>query len=322
MTYTEALKSGVRLINQNWQIVLIQVIVVILSSLGFFVIVGIPFAIAFIIFGIDLTKFTEIRDILEILRTPSEIITKYIGLLLIVVVSLFIYLIMITILSIYAFAGSLGIICRSVVDKELRFRVQIFFDEAKKNFSRLLGFTLVMGLIMVVMAFFLGILAGGIGALVSIARSQDSILALFLATFFSLILALIVLTVVLIILSVTLYGIAPLLFKSMGPIKSVKESVRYLIRHPYAFWFYAALFGGYLFVSLTLILIKYPLTLLPIIGTILSFPLQLISYAFETYLGLVIIASILTFYYSTEIRKEDAIESVPDEEMAQEKESS
>jgi len=118
------------------------------------------------------------------------------------------------------------------------------------------------------------------------------------------------------ILSITLYGIASLAFSGTGPMSSIKAAMQYLFSHPNAFWLYALLFVAYLLVSFLLILFSYPFTLIPIIGTILSFPYQLISYAFETYLGLMIIATILTYYYSTEISAkpvEPAIGSPPAE---------
>lgn len=54
MTYIEAVKDGFRLVHRNWQLVLVQLGMVIVSSIGFFVIVGIPLAIAFIIFRLTL----------------------------------------------------------------------------------------------------------------------------------------------------------------------------------------------------------------------------------------------------------------------------
>ena len=95
MKYIEAIKDGFRLINKNWQLVLIQVGMVFMSSIGFFIIVGIPLAIAFIIFGIDLTALTETRDIFRMLRGPSDIISKYLGLILIVVASFILYILVV-----------------------------------------------------------------------------------------------------------------------------------------------------------------------------------------------------------------------------------
>jgi hypothetical protein len=309
MTYTEAIKDGFRLVNRNWQLVLVQISAVILSSIGFLIIVGIPLAIAFIIFGIDLTGLTDVKDILRIIREPSEIVSRYMGLLLIIITSFLLYIILVAMLGIYIFGGSIGIIGNAVRDKSLKFSMQRFFDVAKKLFIRMLGFTAVVGIIMAAVAFVLVILGWNVATLVSFAKEQDSTLALFLGTFFSLIWALIALALVLGILSINLYGVAALFFKDTGPVKSLKEAVDYLARHPVAFWLYTILFGGYLLATFLLVLISYPFTLIPVIGTILSFPSQIILYAFQTYLFLAVIAAIFNYYYLTEISGEPVVEN-------------
>ena len=325
MKYIEAIKDGFTLINKNWQLVLIQVGMVFMSSIGFFIIVGIPLAIAFIIFGIDLTSLTDTKDIFRMLRGPSDIISKYLGLILIVIASFILYILVVAVLGMYLFGGSIGIIGRSIEDKTLKFNIRVFLDQAKRLFLRLLGFTSVIGLIFLVAAFFLGLLGGGIAAIVSFAQSKDSTLALFFSTFFALILLIIALMLILGILSLTLYGFASLFFKGTGAFKSINEAVRFLVKYPNGFWLYAVLFIGYLLASFLLILVGYPFTLIPVVGTILSFPYQLISYAFQTYLGLVIIAIILSYYYSKEIFieplepiAESPIPQSPEEKIADE----
>jgi hypothetical protein len=301
MTNMEAIKDGFRLVNKNWQLVLIQLSMVFVSSIGFFVVVGIPLAIAFIFFSVDLTQFANVKNIFNILKEPSDIISRYLGLFLIVLSSFLFYLILVSLLGIYVFGGSVGVIGRSIRERTSRFSVRVFFEEAKRLFGRLLGFTSVIGIIFIIAAFALGIVGGGIAALVSFAQTQDSTLALFIGTFFTVILVIAAAVIILGILAATLYGIASLFFKGTGAIQSVKEASRYLVGHPNAFWLYTILFAGYLIASFVLILLSYPFTLIPIIGTILSFPYQLISYAFETYLGLIIIAAMFSYYYSTEI---------------------
>jgi hypothetical protein len=314
MKYIEAINDGFRLINKNWQLVLIQVGMVFMSSIGFFIIVGIPLAIAFIIFGIDLTALTDAKDIFRMLTGPSDLITKYLGLILIILASFILYILLIAFLGIYLFGGAIGVIGRSLQDKALKFSMRIFLDEAKRLFLRLLGFTSVIGLIFLVATFSLGLLGGGIAAIVSFAQSKDSTLALFFGTFFVIILVLIALTLILGILSITLYGFAALFFKRTGAFKSLKEAANFLLKYPNGFWLYTVLFTGYLLASFILILIGYPFTLIPIIGTIISFPYQLISYAFETYLGLVIIAILFSYYYSKEFPIEPA-EPIPESTM-------
>jgi hypothetical protein len=325
MNYIEAVKDGFGVINRNWQLVLIQVAMVFISTIGFFIMVGLPLAIAFIIFGIDLTGLTNLRDIFGVLKGPSDIISKYLGIILMILSSLLLYLIVVALLGIYLFGGSIGIIGSSIMDKTRRFTLRMFLDESKRLFLRLLGFTSVIGLILIIAAFSMGILGGGIASVISYARTQDSTLAIFFSTFLSLTLFIVALVLILAILSVTLYGFATLFFKSSGAFRSISAAVKFLMKYPDAFWLYALLLAGYLLASFLLILFGYPFTLIPIIGTILSFPYQLISYAFQTYLGLVIIATILTYYYSKEIAAEPAgpaIESPPAETGGHEKDAS
>jgi len=311
MSYIDAIKNGFRVIHRNWQLVLVQLGMMIISFLGFFIIVGIPLAVAFIVFGIDLTGLIEIKDLLRVFRDPSQIVSRYFGLFLIVITSLLLYIIMAASFGMYVFGGSVGVIGRALQDMTMKFSMRTFFHEAKRLFIRLFGFTAVISILLILAAFILGILGGGIAALVSFAKTQDSTLALFLGTFFLLILIILALTFILGILSMTLYGVAALFFKDTGPVKSLREAINYLMRHPNALWLYAMLFGGYVFISFFLILFRSPFELIPVIGIILSFPFQLISYAIQTYVGLVIIAILFAYYYSTEIFSVPVAESSP-----------
>jgi hypothetical protein len=303
MTYTDAVKSGFRLINSRWQLVVVQVGMMIANCIGFFVIVGIPLGIAFVIFGLDLTGLAETRDIMGLLRHPSELISKYMGLVLLVLASFLFFVVVVSTVGLFVFAGSIGTIGRSVSDPTQKFSVKLFIAEAKRMFFRLMWFSLFMGLVFITIAFLLGLLGGGVAAIVQSARSQDSTLALFLGIFFSLLLALLAISLILGALAVTVYGIAVLFFKAGGAFRSFRETVTFLWNRQSAFWLYALLFFAYIIASFVLMLFSYPFNLIPFIGTIIAFPLQLISYTAQSYLGLVIIASIFIYYYESELGK-------------------
>ena len=302
MTYTDAVKSGFRLINRNWQLVAVQAGMMIANCIGFFVIVGIPLGIAFIIFGLDLTGLAETRDIMGLLRHPSELLSKYMGLVLIVLSSFLFYLLMVTTAGIFVFAGSVGSVGRAVLDPSRKFSMKLFFAEAKRLFFPLVWFSLVMGLVFIAIAFLLGLLGGGVAAVVQTAKSQDSTLAMFLGIFFSLVLALIAIILILGAIAVTVYGIAVLFFKTEGAVRSFRNAVLFLWNRQSAFWLYVVLFFGYLIASFSLILFTYPFVLIPVVGTIISFPLQVLS----SYIGLAILATIFIYYYEAEIRKPEA----------------
>ena len=303
MTYSEAIKSGFRLVNSRWQLVAVQAGMMLFNCVAFFVMVGIPLGIAFIIFGLDLTGLTEMKDFIGVFRNPAELISKYFGLVMIVVSSFLFYILMVTTLGLYVFSGSIGIIGRSILDPSFKFGMRAFFAEARKYFFPLMWYSLVAGLVFIIIAFVLGLFGGGIAAVVSTAKAQDSTLALFLGIFFSLILILIGICLILGALAVTVYGIAVVFFRGEGAMRSFKGGFKFVWDHQNAFWLYAILLMGYVIMSFIVMLIVYPFNLIPIIGTIISIPFQIVSYVIQGYLGLVIIAIVFNYYFEMEGKK-------------------
>jgi hypothetical protein len=308
MTYTDAVKSGFRLINRNWQLVVVQAAMMIANCIGFFVIVGVPLGIAFIIFGLDLTGLAETRDIMALFSDPSALLSKYMGLVLIVVTSFLIYILIVATVGLFVFAGSAGTIGLAILDPSRKFSMKLFFAEGKRIFFPLTWFSMFMGLVFIAITFLLGLLGGGVAVIVQSARSQDSTLALFLGIFFSLLLALIAISIILAAIAVTVYGIAVLFFKTEGAIRSFRDAVTFLWNRQSAFWLYVILFFAYLVASFGLVLFTYPFILVPVVGTIISFPLQLLS----SYLGLAILATIFVYYHEAEIRKPEAFAETPE----------
>ncbi|TAL24188.1 MAG: hypothetical protein EPN94_07875 [Nitrospirae bacterium] len=308
MTYSDAIKNGFRLVHKNWQLVLVQLAMMVISCIGFFVFIGIPLAVAFVMFGLDLTELTRLKDLIGTMREPSEIISRYMGLLIVFLISFLIYLLFIASIGIYVFGGSAGLIGRMVRDNTAGFNMNIFFSEGKRLFFPLVGFTTIIGLIFIGVAFVLGLFGGGIAAIISIAKEHEATLALFLGIFFSLLLFCVGLVLIVCALALTLYGVASIVFKGSGPLKATKETIKYLYHHLDALWLYCIAFAGYILASFLLILLGTPFSLIPIAGPILALPYQLFSYTVQSYLGLVIICTIFIYYFSTEIRAEQATE--------------
>ncbi len=303
MSYSETIKNGFRIINSRWQLILVQAAMMLLNCVGFFIIVGIPLGIAFIIFGLDLTGLAEMKDIMAMIKNPAELVSKYFGLILIVIACFLFYVTLVTTAGLYVFSGSIGIIGRGILDPGSKFSSKSFFAEARRLFFPLMWYSLLVGLVFLGITFALGLFGGGIAAIVSAARSQDSTLALFLGIFFSLVLVLMGLSFLLGALAVTVYGIAVLYFKGGGATASFRAAFRFLWNRQQAFWLYVVLLAGYVLLSFFIMLIVYPFNLIPIIGTIISFPFQILSYIAQSYLGLIILAIIFNYYYEAEIRQ-------------------
>ncbi len=312
MTYAEALKSGFSLLNRKLQLVAVQAALMVINCLGFFIMVGIPLGIAFILFGLDLTGIAGLNDIPDVLRNPAELFSKYFALALIVITGILLYFLVVATLGLYVFGGSVGIIGKGFTEPNVKFSMRSFFSEAKRMFFPVMRFASVIALVFLGIAFVFGLFGGIISAVVSGAKSQDSTLALFLGIFFSLILVLAGLVIVIGTLAVAVYGIACLFFKGSGAVRSFREALRFLWDNPYAFWLYLILFAGYVFVSFLLILISFPFKFIPIVGGIISFPIQIMSYLVQSYLGLLVIAVVFAYYFDTEVKKpETSVEAPP-----------
>lgn len=298
MTYKESIKKGFSVINSNWQLVLFQAGMMLASFFGFFIVVGLPLAIAFIIFGLDLTGLLKFHDIFSIFRNPADILSRYLWLIILVLASLLLYVLIVIAMGIFVFSGSVGIIGKAVMEGSNQFRVRAFISEGRRLFFKILGFTALIGLMFIVLAFVLGIMGGVIAAIVSKAKEYEAILALFIGIFFSLVLFVIGLALILSILAVTVYGIAGIAMKGSRPYITLKESARFTTRDPKAFFLYCIVFFGYIIISVLLMFIGYPFRLVPLIGPLMSATYQLVVYVVQSYLGLATLAIIFSYYHS------------------------
>jgi hypothetical protein len=298
MRYGDAIRNGFKIVNRNWQLVLIQIGAMFASFAGFFILVGVPLAIAFIIFGLDLTELSRIQDALRTFREPAEILSKYFALVVLVLSSLLLYLLVVLAIGIFIFGGSVGVINRLLEGTEDKFHMKTFVSEGKRLFFPLVGFTVLVGLMFILVAFVLGLFGGAIAAIVTAAKEQEAALALFLGIFFSLILFVVGFVLILVTLSIAIYGAVVLVSKKEGAARSLREAVLYLYNHSDALYFYCVIFIGYFILSFFVWLLSYPMGYVPLIGPLMALLYHLGVYVLQSYLGLVMLAAVFWYYHS------------------------
>ncbi len=299
MTYIDTIKEGVGTVHKNWQLLLVQFASMFLSCASFFLIVGIPIAIAFVMFGLDLTEILRLKDVVSAFKGSAELLHKYFGMALIVILSLLIYITFIAILWIFTVAGTIGVIADTILKGYHKFTLGYFFTEGKRLFFPVLIFSTIIGVVFITLAFILGILGGGASTIIDMAKAQEAALGLFLGVFFSLVLLCAGFILILITLSVTIYGVADLVFNESKPLTALKDTARYLYERPAAVGFYGTLLLGYMLTGFIVILVGTPFALIPIIGSFLAIPYQFITYVIQGYISLVMLASIFHYYYKT-----------------------
>ncbi|MCE5194056.1 MAG: hypothetical protein LLF28_01150 [Nitrospiraceae bacterium] len=299
MTYTDAIKKGFNLITNNWQLVFVQIVMMIIIFIGLLVFIGIPLLIALLVFGIDLTELMRLKDFFLTMTSPSKIISKYIGLIIVLAASFVFYLLAITCIWLYALAGTAGILGRAIKDESAKFSLSVFFSEGKRLFFPLLWYSGIIGLVFTAITLFYGIVIGLMIAVINMMKQQGAALSIFLGIFLSLILLTTGIFVLVCTLAATTYGIAEMVFRNTRPLKALKETAKYLYNKPSALWLYFIGFGGYIAASFIIILIGAPFNLIPIIGTIISLPYQLASSIAQTYLWLVLIGAAFIYYFNS-----------------------
>ncbi|MCC6347391.1 MAG: hypothetical protein IT388_09430 [Nitrospirales bacterium] len=299
MTYLSTIKEGIHIVHKNWQLVLAQFVSMILSCASFFVIVGVPIAVAFIMFGLDLTDILRFKDVVSAFKGSAELLHKYFGMALVILLSLLIYILFIIVLWTFTIAGTIGILARTIETGTQKFSLKEFFAEGKRLFFPVFLYSTFIGVLFITLAFILGILAGGASSVIEMARLQEATLSLFLGVFFFLVLLSIGLVLILVTLSGTVYGIACMTFTHSSPWAALKSTLRYLVSVPSSIAFYALLFIGYMVAGFFVILAGSPLTLIPFIGPVLSLPYQVITYLIQGYISLIMLASLFLYYYRT-----------------------
>ncbi len=299
MGYIGVIKEGFSVVNHCWQLVLIHLLSAILSFISFFLIVGIPISIAFVMFGIDLTEILRQKDVTEVLRSSFGLLKKYFAMAIVIITSLLFYFTLIFALWFFTIAGSVGTIAKIINNEITKFTSQVFFSEGKRLFMRIFGFTTLIGLILMIFAFLLGILGGGIASIIEIAKRQEAVLALFLGIFFSAIIFITGLFLIVIILSLTVYGVAHIVFNKISPFNAFKKTLKYLYTNPSSVGFYSILLIGSVLAIFILLLLGSPIVLIPFFGPLLSPLYQITSTLIQGYINLFMLASAFLYYYKT-----------------------
>jgi hypothetical protein len=298
MNYLSIIKEGVSVANKNWQLILVQFLFMFLCFISLLVIVGIPLAIAFVIFGLDLTEILRQRDIIGVFQIAAAMLRKSLPIVLFVILGFLIYVASVIAMWIFAFAGTIGSIAKTVLNGQ-KFSMRFFWSEAKRLFFPVFIFSNIAGFGFAVLAMIMGLLSESARKIISVAETQEATLAVFLSIFFFLVLLSVGLLLFFVTIEMTFYGCGYLVFNRPRPFKAFRQIAGYLYRTHSAHVLLGILVLGYLVAGSLVVTITSLLALIPMVGTALAMPFQLLSQAAHGYVSLVILASIFLSYYRT-----------------------
>ncbi len=298
MNYINTIKEGIFVANKNWQLILVQFLFMFFSFISLLAIVGIPLAIAFVIFGLDLTEILRQKDVIGVFHVVAGMLKKSLPIVLFVTLGFILYLASVIAMWIYAFAGTIGSLAKTILNGQ-KFALKTFWSEAKRLFFPVFIYTNISVFVFALLAMAMGILSESAKKIISLAEAQEATLAVFLGIFFFLVLLSVGIFLFFVMLGITLYGSGYLVFNRPRPLKAFRQIARYLYETPSAYLFLGILAAGYLIAGSLVVTVTSLLAMIPAVGPLLAMPFQLVTQAAHGYVSLVILSSVFLFYYRT-----------------------
>jgi hypothetical protein len=298
MNYLSTIKEGVAIANKNWQLIVVQFLFMVFSFVSLLVIVGMPLAVAFVIFGLDLTEILRQRDLLGVFNIAAAMLRKSLPIVLFVILGFILYLASIIAMWIFAFAGTVGSVAKTILNGQ-RFSLSFFWSEARRLFFPVFVFSNVVGFSFAVLAMVMGVLSESARQIIALAETQEATLAVFLSIFFFLALLSVGLFLFFATIEMTFYGCGYLVFSRPRPFKAFRQVASYLYRIPSAHILMGILAVGYLAAGSVVVTVTSLLAMMPSVGPALAMPFQILTQAAHGYVSLVILASLFLHYYRT-----------------------
>lgn len=290
----ECIKEGIKLTNRNLQLILVRIAVAVINIAALLIFIGVPIVVAITYVGFD---FAHAGDLLpEFLGDPFEVVSKYIGLTILFVVSLIVYIMFSSTLFLYALGGTLGTLKNSVVNSRYRFSLALFFREANRNFSRLLWLLSLVSFVIIAALILLTIMGGIVFAVNHSVSGAESMLETFLNSFMIVFITIIAVIIFLVAIVFAIYSIVISIIEGKGAVDTVKKTFEFLGQNPHAILFYLVLLSVIITVSLIFYGFQIPVRLVPLMLPFFDIFFYIINAFFHGYLVLIMWSS-LTVYY-------------------------
>jgi hypothetical protein len=294
MSYISVIREGFHVANRNWPLVLIQFGYMFLGFFSMLLIVGIPLAIAFIIFGVDLTEMLRQPDLISVFRMAGEMLSKSIAIVLFVALSFVLYAATLIAMSVFVVSGTIGVLAKSIQNGQ-PFSLKLFWAEAKRLFFPVLIYANLAGLGFTFFTMIMGVLSEIVNQLVLFVDTTWPAIGAFINVFFGLILGATGVLIFLVLMGMSLYGFAYLSFFRPRPFRGIKQTFIYMYKSPSSVLMLSIMMVVFIAVLFMISMISIFSASIPF----LALPFNFISQAALWYAIIVMVSTLFLFYYRT-----------------------
>jgi hypothetical protein len=289
----EYLKEGFTLANRNLQLILIRISASIINLIGLIVCLGLPAVLALTYLGFDVIHAKNLLP--YFIERPYEFLSRYMALILFLGISVILYLLFVSIVTIYTLGGVLGVMRNYAVSAHYRFSLPSFFREANKNFSRLFWLLSIESLVFTVL--FLALFVAGAASAGSLRGFSgiETLPAIFFHSFALMSIAVFGIIIFMICLVFMIISVIVSAVEGKGTAATLKKTAGFLRDNPGAFLFSGILLVAVIVVNAGFFAVRVSFNIFPlfIFGNIV---LTVINAVLQNYLALVAWGSLVVYY--------------------------
>ncbi len=235
------------LANRNVSLIVIRIIVSFVKLAGMAVFAGIPLVAGILYLGMDIA---QARDLIPFLSSdPFAFVNRYSPLVMLAVLCLFSYVTLSSLLTIYVFGGTLGVLQHAAEMPSAGFSLRKFMQEAAGHFTDLMWLLSLLSLVVVLTVLAILLMTGAGSFLLSILTFQGTLIDTFFGSFSML--AGIVFSAIALIsgLVITVYASVVIVAEKRGVLASIRATVIFLRDNPAAVMLYILLIAGIIIVT-------------------------------------------------------------------------
>lgn len=290
--FSESINDGFRLTHRNPQLIYIRIALVFINIAIFLIMVGAPVFASASRIGMDMAHAGSLFH--TFLNDPVEILSRYLGFLLIIFVSFIIWLTFVSLLHIYVLSGTLGVLKKSALVKGYRFSFSSFFKEAGEHIFPLMWMiclTTTVFFIISLTFFILSFIGMDIRDSIS---GRGLFIKDFMASFFVLFVIVFGLIASIASLIFTVYSMVVAVVEAGGVMRAARTTFAFLMDKPSAFFFYIILIAGIIGANVILLLFSTPLSIFS--GMRITIVVVVLNAIIQSYMMLVMWSSLTAFY--------------------------
>jgi hypothetical protein len=286
----ETIKDGFRLANRNLQLVVVRIIVTIINFAGLIIFLGLPVLVAIAFLGFDIAQAKDLLP--SIMDNPFDVISRYLGIVFLIVAALMLYLFFSSLLILYSYSGMMGVLRSSAVDTQFKFKVSSFFKEAGRNFFRLfrvLSLVLLISLTLIIATLVIG---GICAAIMKTVSGAETTIEVFFNSFVTIFI--IILSIVIILTSIifTVFSLVISVVTMEGALACMSRAYNFIKDKPQSLLFCMILFAGIITVNALFFTLQIPMQFVPFMMPLV----YLLNALGQSYLIIVMWSALIMYY--------------------------